>query len=234
MNSFSFIIATHNNEKDIVNTYLTVLEAVSKLNINGYEIIFVNNASSDKTEEIIAEIKLSDDKVKNCYEPRLGLSYAICAGVNLSSKQYSLPLPGHDMHTSESIKNVCALAEEGSIVLGYRQDKLKSRPFMKVLTSYVYTLVCNKLFKLNLRDINGLILFPTKLLEISMDPSAGHGHAILPIVRLNRIGIKIKQVPIAIKENHKRRAGASWTWHFPKLSNIFSALKTIYLLKRKY
>ena len=234
MNSFSFIIATHNNEKDIVNTYLTVLEAVSKLNITGYEIIFVNNASSDKTEEIIADIKFIDDKVKICYESRLGLSYAISAGVNLSSKQYSLPLPGHDMHTSESIKNVCSLAEERSLVLGYRQDKLKSRPIMKVLTSYVYTLICNKLFKLNLRDINGLILFPTKLLELTMDPTAGHGHAILPIVRLKRAGINIKQVPITIKENHKKRAGTSWVWHFPKLSNVLSAAKTIYLLKRNH
>ncbi len=232
MKSFSFMIITHNNEKDIVNTYLTVKEAINKLHILEYEILFVNNASTDKTEEIIFEIKRRDNKVKYCFEPRIGLSYATFTGVNLSEYQFILPLPGHDMHTSESIQNVCTLAKPNCVILGYREAKLKSRPFIKFLASYTYTFICNKLFQLNLSDINGLILFPTELLKNNMDPTAGHGHAIFPIVRLSRLGVRIHQVPIRIKENHKIRPGANWKWHFPKLSNVVSALKTIYVLKR--
>jgi glycosyltransferase involved in cell wall biosynthesis len=232
LNSFSFIISTHNNEKDIANTYLTVIEALSKLNVFEYEIIFVNNASTDKTEERIFEIKRRDNKVRYCFEPRIGLSYAIFTGVNLSQYEFSLPLPGHDMFTSESILNVCALAEPNCVILGSRVAKLKSRPIIKVLASYAYTFICNKLFQLKLSDINGLILFPTELLKVNIDPTAGHGHAIYPIVRLSRVGVKIHQVQVRIKENHKSRPGTNWMWHVPRLSNVLSALRTLYVLKR--
>lgn len=231
MNSFSFIIATHNNEKDILNTYLTVMKAIGNLNIKNYEIIFVNNASTDKTQAEIREVMAADVRVKYCFEPQIGLSKAIYTGVNLSNFEFCLPLPGHDMHTFEGIIRVCTLAERGSLVLGYRTDKLRNRPLVKVLASHIYVYLCNKLLNLNFKDVNGLILFPTDLLKANMDPRLGHGHAIFPLVRLARRGLRIKQVPIMIKNDHKKREGANWRWHFPKFSNVLSAINALIKLR---
>ena len=83
--------------------------------------------------------------------------------------------------------------------IGLQGSKIEKPTYQKVLASYDYTFICNKLFQLNLSDINGLILFPTELLKVNIDPTTGHGHTIYPIVRLSRVGVKIHQVQVRIK-----------------------------------
>jgi glycosyltransferase involved in cell wall biosynthesis len=232
--NISFVVSSHNNEYEILATYLTIIDAINIITLDNYEIIFIDNASTDRTKLNIDSILNENRNCKYLYESTLGLSRAFAKGVEMCNFEFCLLLPGHDMHSVESIVEICKEVESNKIILGYRISKFKTRPLVKVLTSTIYNLICNTLFKLNLKDVNGLILFPTELLSKTLDPRFGHGHAIMPLVRLSRLGIEIKQIPIRIKLGHKKRKEAKFSWHFPKISNIFSALKTINYLRKNF
>jgi hypothetical protein len=150
--------------------------------------------------------------------------------VSVSSKEYSLPLPGHNMYPSESIVDVINRIENETIILGYRVSKLNSRPILKTITSFIFIQICNFIFKLNVKDINGLVVFPTQFLQKNMISNAGHGHAVIPLVRAHRSGIRIIQTPVKIFTNHKKRKGATLAWHYPKVKNVYSAIRSIYWL----
>ncbi len=67
----SAIICTHNRD-----TYLgDAIESLLQQDFGNFEILVVDNGSSDRTKEVVAE-RQSDPRVKYIYEPTLGLSFA--------------------------------------------------------------------------------------------------------------------------------------------------------------
>lgn len=67
----SAIICTHNREE-----YLgAAIDSVLQQDFYSYEVIVVDNASSDRTRELVAE-RLSDPRLDYVYEPVMGLSVA--------------------------------------------------------------------------------------------------------------------------------------------------------------
>jgi len=73
----SAIICTHNREE-----YLgAAIDSVLQQDFYSYEVIVVDNASSDRTREIVAQ-RLSDPRLDYVYEPIIGLSMARNTGAN--------------------------------------------------------------------------------------------------------------------------------------------------------
>jgi glycosyltransferase involved in cell wall biosynthesis len=67
----SAIICTHNHEE-----YLgAAIDSVLEQNFHSYEVVVVDNASSDRTRDIVAE-RLANPQLNYVYEPVLGLSVA--------------------------------------------------------------------------------------------------------------------------------------------------------------
>jgi hypothetical protein len=138
------------------------------------------------------------------------------------------------MYPAESIYKVCKLAKKNEIILGCRKSKLKNRPIFKALASFIFVKLCNIIFKLKVKDINGLIIFPTSKIKKVLESNAGHGHALIPLVRLSRSGVKIKQVEIDISRNHKNINNLGVKWRFPKISNVLSTIKSICILIKEH
>jgi len=86
MNRFSIIIVAYNSERHIRQC----LDSIFKQDFSGYEIILVNNASSDRTVGIIDEYKHRVN-IKNNSD-NLGFSEAINIGIALSKGEYILTL----------------------------------------------------------------------------------------------------------------------------------------------
>lgn len=76
----SAIICTHNRE-----AYLpAAINSLLRQNFDNYEIIVVDNASTDNTRTLV-EPYLSDSRVRYVYEERLGLSIARNTGANVAN-----------------------------------------------------------------------------------------------------------------------------------------------------
>lgn len=106
----SVVIPAYNEEKYIENT----LKAVLAQDYSDFEVIVVNNASSDKTREILS--RFSDPKIKIVDEPRKGLLFAREAGRKKSTGEIIAQLDADCLPRKNWISNGVKLIEDKNVV----------------------------------------------------------------------------------------------------------------------
>ena len=81
---YSIVVAVYNEEKSLPIFYSTVKPMMDGLN-EDYEMIFVNDGSRDKSEEILREIAANDERVKVCtFSRNFGQQAALLCGLEKS------------------------------------------------------------------------------------------------------------------------------------------------------
>lgn len=80
---FSIIIPAHNEEGCIERTLEKIIEKFSGENVTDYEILVINDNSSDRTEEILRKLKSRHQEVSFVNnEPPHGFGFAVRKGLN--------------------------------------------------------------------------------------------------------------------------------------------------------
>jgi len=75
------VICTRNRAKLLVNCINSLVQQ-SPVNISDYEVIVVDNASTDNTKQVVFMEQFRTLNMNYLYEPRLGLSFSRNAGIN--------------------------------------------------------------------------------------------------------------------------------------------------------
>lgn len=102
----SIIVPLYNEEKVIVESIKSLLE----LNYSNYEIIIVNDGSTDRTREVAETLvgyqkgKFSDIKVSLIDKPNGGKSQALNAGIHFSKAEIVLCMDGDSQLSPDSIR----------------------------------------------------------------------------------------------------------------------------------
>lgn len=100
---YSFLVANYNKEKAIKKC----LNQLLKQTIDNYEIIIVDDASTDKSLEIINRIKQKSDKIKFCInEVNMGIGYTRNKLLKLSSGEYIIFVDSDDYVSSDMLKYI--------------------------------------------------------------------------------------------------------------------------------
>ena len=84
--SISVIIPSYNEEENIKELYERIVKVLDEIDINDYEIIFIENGSSDKSLDILKNINSLNNKVKIVsFSRNFGYQNAILAGLEYLS-----------------------------------------------------------------------------------------------------------------------------------------------------
>ena len=95
INSFSIVIPSYNESKNVNEVYRRTLEVIKKLNIKKYEIIFVENGSKDNSLELLKTINSEDKSVKIISLSRnFGYQSAIAVGLKYSENDFICVMDG--------------------------------------------------------------------------------------------------------------------------------------------
>ena len=131
--NLSIIIPSFNEAENINELYKRIIKTLDEINLNDYEIIFVENGSSDNSLEILRSINGLNNKVKIISLSRnFGYQNAILAGLDYSKKDHACILDGDLQDPPELIKNFVLKAKEGfDVVYGIRK-KRQATLFKKV------------------------------------------------------------------------------------------------------
>lgn len=137
---YSVVVPFHNEEANITPMYerLTrVMEAVDE----EYELIFVDDGSSDRTQMIIRDIAALDPRVLGIRLRRnFGQTAGLAAGFDRASGEVILAMDGDQQHMPEDIPKFLAKIHEGyDVVSGWRQQRRDG--FLRTFPS----LIANKL-----------------------------------------------------------------------------------------
>ncbi len=202
--NLSVVIPIHNEEPSILPLYdrlTAVLERVRK----PYEIIFVDDASTDRSFDLLANLVETDPRLKVIRLRRnFGQTAALAAGFDEAQGNVIISLDGDLQHAPEDIPALLEKIDEGyDIASGWRKNRLDNAVTRKI-PSRVANWLMAKASRVELRDFG--TTFKAYRAEILKDVNLyGELHRFIPALAAF-YGARVAEVPI---RNLPRSSGGS-------------------------
>jgi glycosyltransferase involved in cell wall biosynthesis len=222
----SVVIPIHNEEPSILPLYdrlTSVLESLQK----PYEIIVVDDASTDRSFDLLANLVETDAHLKVVRLRRnFGQTAALSAGFDEAQGSVIVSLDGDLQHAPEDIPVLLAKIEEGyDIASGWRKDRVDNAVTRK-FPSRVANWLMAKASGIELRDFG--TTFKAYRSEILKEINLyGELHRFIPALA-SFYGARIAEVPI---RNTPRLAGDSHYGLSRTFNVMFDILTVKFLLK---
>ncbi|MCS7205764.1 MAG: glycosyltransferase family 2 protein [Leptospiraceae bacterium] len=154
--TLSVIIPCYNEEKVIEETFQRLSKVLSK-NFRNYELIFINDGSTDKTLEILESIASKDKRVKIIsFSRNFGHQPAVVAGLDNCKGNYAVIIDADLQDPPELIPEMYQLAIEkkANVVYGVRVER-KGETFFKKYTAWLFYKIINFLSDVPLPENTG-------------------------------------------------------------------------------
>ena len=202
--NLSIVIPIHNEEPSILPLYDRLTAVLEKLR-KPYEILFVDDASTDRSFDLLANLVETDPRLKVIRLRRnFGQTAALAAGFDEAQGSVIISLDGDLQHAPEDIPALLEKIEEGyDIASGWRKNRLDNAMTRK-LPSRIANWMMAQVSGVELRDFG--TTFKAYRAEILKDINLyGELHRFIPALA-TLYGARIAEVPI---RNLPRAAGGS-------------------------
>ena len=200
----SIVIPVYNEEENLKELY-EKLSNVLRVITENFELIFVDDGSTDNSFNILKGINTVDKKVKVIkFRRNFGQSAALAAGFDYSKGNVIITIDGDLQNDPEDIPPLLKKISKGyDIVSGWRVDR-KDPFFTKKLPSKLSNWLASKLTGVNLHDF-GCTLKAFRRDVVENIKLYGEMHRYIPALASWR-GISIAEVKV---RHHPRQHGKS-------------------------
>ena len=219
----SIVVPLYNEEDNVVLLTQKINESLVGYS---YEIIYIDDFSTDKTRKVVKDI--GDNRVHLIeLKKNYGQSLALAAGIDHASGEYIITMDGDLQNDPSDIPQMLehAVSGEYDLVTGIRQKRKDS--LVKKIPSKIANFLVRRVTKLDIKDNGCALKVFTK--EIAKDLNLyGEMHRFITLLA-HLEGAQIKQVPV---KHHARHAGVSKYG----LERVFKVIADMMLLLfiRKY
>ena len=143
LKTLSIVIPCFNEEETISETYrelYSILESLKKDIISDYQIVMVNNGSTDNTLEIMLSLKKKNTKIKIIdLRNNFGYQSSISAGLFHSDNDLIISIDADLQDDPKKIKEMIELHYKGyEMVLGIRQNRSSDNFFKRFFAELFY------------------------------------------------------------------------------------------------
>ena len=200
----SIVIPIHNEEHSILPLYDRLTAVLERLQ-RPYEILFVDDASGDRSFELLANLVETDGRLKVVRLRRnFGQTAALSAGFHEAKGDVVVAMDGDLQHAPEDIPALLAKIDEGyDIASGWRQHRVDNALSRK-LPSRIANWLMAKASGIDLRDFG--TTFKAYRAEVLKDVNLyGELHRFIPALA-SFYGARIAEVPI---RSNRRASGGS-------------------------
>lgn len=165
MQSLSIIIPALNESKNIEFTHAEIVVAAEVAGLTDYEMLFIDDCSSDSTLQIMNEIGQRDKRARIFHnDHNLGLGGSYKRGIELATKTYYMLIPGDNAWPSDGLVEVLKMIGDTDIIIPYIVEAGDKGPIRKFL-SRGFTVFVNTMFGLNVKYYNGIVVHKTENLR---------------------------------------------------------------------
>src|SRR3981081_1382050 len=200
----SIVIPVHNEEPSLLPLYdrlTAVLEPLQKQ----YEILFIDDASTDRSRELLTNLVETDPRLKVVQLRRnFGTPAALSAGFHEARGQVIIAMDGDLQHAPEDIPALLRKIDEGyDIASGWRKDRVDNALTRKI-PSRIANWLMAKASGVDLRDFG--TTFKAYRAEVLKEINLyGELHRFIPALA-SFYGARVIEVPI---RNSARTSGGS-------------------------
>src|ERR1700686_3993769 len=222
----SVVIPIHNEEPAILPLYDRLTQVLEKIR-KPYEILFVDDASTDRSFDLLANLVETDARLKVIRLRRnFGQTAALAAGFDESQGNIIISLDGDLQHAPEDIPALLQKIDEGyDIASGWRKERVDNA-FTRKIPSRIANWLMAKASGVDLRDFG--TTFKAYRAEVLKDVHLyGELHRFIPALA-SFYGARVAEVPI---QNTPRIAGGSHYGLSRTFRVLFDILTIRFLLK---
>ncbi len=163
----SFVIPAFNEEENIRTIYERLITLTNKYSEIDYEIIFINDGSSDKTLSILKELSTENKSLKYIDLSRnFGHQAALWAGLLHASGDAIISLDCDLQDPPELIEQMITKWQEGFEVVYARRLNFRDDSFMKKIGSKIYYKLLDKITNIDIpQNVGDFRLIDKKVLK---------------------------------------------------------------------
>jgi dolichol-phosphate mannosyltransferase len=136
------VVPVYNEEAVIEAFHARLGKALSSLP-NPFHILYINDGSTDRTQETLVAIAKKDKRVSVIeFSRNFGHQAALSAGLDHAEADYVISLDGDGQHPPELIGQLLEMAEQGAeVVLTRRMDQENLSAFKRMTSGLFYKMV---------------------------------------------------------------------------------------------
>ena len=202
--SLSIVIPVYNEDKQLHNT-VKKINKISK-RIKDYEIVFIDDFSTDNTKQIIKKSIRSNKKIKYYKNIKKGLGSAIGLGINKSTKKFVCIFMCDNSDDLSDLMEYYKIINKNNLdaVLGSRflkNSRITNYPILKLVLNRIFNYIVKIIFLSNYNDFtNAFKIYKKKTLKELMPIVSDHFNVFLELpLKIIIRKYKYKIIPISWK-----------------------------------
>ena len=224
MTYISAVIPVFNEEESLPELHRQFTKVCNDHNYE-YEIVFVDDGSTDSTWRCILDLQASDSGVKGIrFRRNFGKAAALNAGFQQANGDFVFTLDADLQDDPEEIPHFLEKLEQDNLDVISGWKKRRHDPWHKVGPSRIFNRMVSKLTKVQLHDHNcGFKCYRRDvLLEVQL---YGELHRFVPVLAAAR-GFKVGEIIV----NHRKRQFGKSKYGVRRIVKGFLDLLTVYML----
>ena len=222
INSLSIIIPAYNEEALIESSLMHIQSGLESM-VNRYELIIVDDGSTDATGEIIERLAAKDCRIKIVrHGKNAGKGAALISGFKTAAMDWILFTDADMQIDIAHLPDFLEHAGDSNAVIGYR--KIRSDSVLRRWISAVYGRVASSLLGFRVHDAHcPFKLFNSRIIHAL--PLRTHGFMIDTelLYRIHRCGYEIKELPVISRASANRTSSLK-LWHVGVMLGEFIAI----------
>ncbi len=227
LNSLSIFFPAFNEEGNIATTIIDARNEAKKV-ARDYEIIVVNDGSTDRTVEVVKELQRLDHKIRlTSHAKNKGYGAAVKTGLKTATMDWIFFTDSDGQFHYDELDKFVAASQSADLVIGYRRKRMD--PFHRVFVAQVLLKIWNFfLFGLTVRDVDcAYKLFKREVRDsIKLETESAITVTEL-LVKAKSLGYRITQLPVThYARKFGEQTGGNWRV-------IAKAAKESFKLRRK-
>ena len=194
--SLSVVFPAYNEEKNINKTITDCLAYLAE-NFDDYEIIVVNDGSTDNTAGETQNLIDTNKKIRLInHEVNMGYGTALNTGLEAASRDYIFFMDSDGQFDITELEKLMPYLKESHIVIGYRIQRADS--FIRTLNAYLYGLYIRLFFGLNVKDIDcAFKIFPKSAFDkVKPIRSRGALYSAELLIKFRKYGFSFSEVGV--------------------------------------
>ena len=225
----SVIIPLYNEEESLNELHQQLIGELSQNGIDPYEIIFINDGSTDDSLNILKSLQVQNPNIQIIdFFRNQGKTAALRIGFQLCRGEYVVTMDADLQDDPKEISSFFELckAKNYDLISGWKKKRFDS--LEKRLPSKFFNFVTSKLGGISLHDFNcGLKFYKKRVVKNLYNSFYGEMHRFIPLLA-HWQGFKVGEMVVT---HHPRKHGTSkygWARYYRGFIDLFS----LTLLKR--
>lgn len=231
MKAISVIIPVYMEADNIKTAVCNVIWALTKAEIDNYELIIIDclrqDGTHDGTPEIAESLAKKNGRIRVLHNSYINLGKKYWIGVDAAKFPYVILVPGDGELAKEALRDILTHLGEADILISYPINT-KIRPLMRRILSRTYIFLINLSTGLNLHYYNGSCVHRTDIMRGIKDRNDNLVYMAKLLVQLIKQGYSYREIPILLQE---RKGGKPSVL---TIGNFLSVGRSIFDLFWKY